>query len=285
MSGRFDGLPLGCVEEESYEPGLLGFDEGLVGEVLRWFAANGIRETSDSPSSFGKNLAGLAAIVNDIPQGFNCQEFLDRVVSRLTLSGGDIFTINALVSPLIQHLYNRGRTSLDIDISSFDLCGADHYWHMLGNLHGTEGSPLEVSLKAENDIYHSGFSCSYCGFTISGDVYVLGLDASHCEFTFTPKGRLATINRETYPSVGGGSFEMVSPCIIGNEARHCTFRLLGYADAVMLDRDDSYDEISIRLSREDGTNDLCRLGWNLFEEGDTLLVPDGAGQWKEVRGK
>lgn len=280
MSGRFDGLPVGGPGEGSYEPGLLGFDQALIDEVMRWHSAGGYEGGISSPQEFEKNVASLSAVIGDIPGDFKCQAFIDGLVSSLASRSEDMSAITALFSPLIQHFYNQGRNSFSLDLCALE---QDSYWNMLGNLHGTEYAPLEVSLRVRGGIYHCGPYTSGCRFAIQGDVNILGLDASRCEFIFTPESSLATINRETCPTGFGGYEVMTWPCMLGIQSKQCVFRLPGYCDAYVRNGAGEFDDMSIALTKEDGTADLCEVTHRFFADGNRLIVADGAGGWTEVR--
>lgn len=273
MSGAaFEGLGPRPAESQGYRPSEPGFDAALVDEVMRWHL--------DAPGitpHIGPLVTDLAAVIGDIPGQFDCQAFIDALVTRLALSGEDTFATDSLFSPLIQHFYNQGRNGLSLDLTPLE---TDYYWTMLANLHGTESSPLEVSLRGKGDIYHCCEYTSHCRLTLQGNVYVLGLHSTNSEFVFAPEGDLATVRVDEY---GGLSDGMTSPCVIGVDAEHCVFKLPGYSDARMMGRPKKYQERSIRLTKHDGAGDLCEVKWDFFNDGNRLLVPDGKGGWKGVR--
>ncbi len=272
----------GMSEREHYDAADLGFDETLVGEVLRWhlnqdYEGNGV--LYQGLDYFDDCVDEIAAIVGTaIPEQFNSQAFLDTLISRMEISGEDTFFANYLFSPLMQHFYSQGHNGFSLDLSHLE---RDYYWTVVRELHGTEEEPLELAFNGP-EIYHCGANVSHCRLTISGDVYVLGCSASHSEFIYTGKRELVRVHGQTHEH-HGSSYETTDSLLIGNGAEHCVFKLPDYIDAHYIGGLWEDTEMRISLSKSDGTGDTCRVKSDFFDDKNQLLVPDGNGGWKEVR--
>ena len=271
----------GISKREHYEAVDLGFDESLVGEVLRWHVAEDPGEVPGGTRDYFEHCEEkVGRMMGDIPpEQFNSQAFLDTLVSRVELSGEDSFTTNYLFSPLMQHFYNQGHNALSLDLSGVE---RSYYFTMMRHLHGTEKKLLDLAFTGR-DVHHCGSDTSHCRLAISGNVYVFGARASHSEFIYTGKRKLATMDmwhREWHEN----SDEATYSCLLGNVTEHCVFKLPDYVDGSCMSSfwGNSSVEIRIDLLKSDGTDDMCRVNEDFFEEGNQILISDGNGGWKEV---
>lgn len=285
MSGAaFEGLAEAVRHEDMgrYEPGspdIVGMNciGRLIDAYLReeFFLDYDYRR-EDAVRHISSELEGVAR-----HEGFDANRFLDMLLLRLSQSAEDTLLHNRhfLVNPLLQALYGLGHNGFHVDLGEMPA-----FTNSIGEgLQGTPELPLELSLicmrtsDAAEWPYLTNDLCSrmeHCVVTVRGDIGSVGKGSICSEYLLDGSVR-----------------------DIGREGTQCTYRLTNPEDAALgyypkknlfrrlLGKWSYYQVLS--TVREGAHPSVTAYETymlpDFYDRGNTLLIPDGAGSWKEVR--
>lgn len=274
-TGMFEGLAdvVRQEEAEAYEPGAgpsypPDLVEGLVSAFCETeFTIAGDRRSeacfyhSTIGATLGNAIArkGLSMTVDDIfPavemfSGFKPQEFLDALVFRLSERGEERHLSHPakLLSPVLNILHARGYTDLTLNLSP--LAAPVLYAGL--DLHGSDDNPLKVRLvlpEGTESVIAS--RCSNADITVLGHPSYLGDGPVRCTLRFPLMKEASISGKEAVVQADSKrGFMVLCPplpltltAVYGNRVAETSFDI-GY-----------------------------------FSAFNTILVPDGAGGWREV---
>ena len=283
MSGAaFEGLEgiLPAGEREQYEPGLpgvvgRGWIEPLIDAYLRGeFSMDYDYRREDAVKDIRAELEGVAHHGE-----FDANRFLDTLLLRtsLTMEEKSILTLATLMNPLLQALYELGHNGFMLDMREMPFVNS-----IANGLQGTPERPLELSLIGmwTSDafewpclVHDIGSRTEHCIITMQGDVNMIGRESIRSEYI-----------------IDGAVYHL------GIDGAQCTYRLTnpdsvrvrGYGWKHQLRRAFGMrSKIQVLSSvRKEAHPSITAYATYLepdfFGSGNTLLVPDGAGGWKEV---
>ena len=184
--------------------------------------------------------------------GFKAQEFLDALVFRLSESGeeGHLSYSTRLLSPVLNALYERGHNGLVLDLSAFSV----PQLYAALELRGSEDRPLAVTLLLpESGESVIGSRCADADITVLGHPTSIGYGPVRCALRF-PLMKEARIHGDQGESITTRDW----------------FRIWGPALPLTL--------TAVYGDRVKETS----LDVGYFSAPNTILIPDGAGSWKEV---
>ncbi len=279
-----DGLQ-GIVRPEDMEhyrsdsPDIVGMDciGRLVDACLREkFSYDDRRE--DAVTDIRSELEGVAH-----HEEFDANRFLDMLLLRLSQSAERklLYSLHFLVNPLLQALYGLGHNGFLLDLRDMPA-----FTNSIGDyLCGTPERPLELNLRymwasdtteLPYSVHNTCSRMEHCVATVRGDVNRVGTGSMRSEYILDG-------------SVHG----------IGREGTQCTYRLtnpesavLGYYPTRNLLRrllgkrsDSNFQMVS---TVREGTHPSVTayatyMQQDFYDRGNTLLIPDGEGSWKEVK--
>ncbi len=263
-NSRLGGLPALPQEGsgESYTEGGSGLNAGLADALVETYAAAfGLsRDFSRGDFMTVRDAIGLVAL----PDVADPQGFLDAVVDGLLERGAASdyafghHTFH-LLSPLISRLYALGCSMLELDASGFTCeprLVADH-------IEASSGRPFLFTytpLRGESGIsYGIGNSSRWCSVHVRGGANTVGFYAEHCTF-----------------------FLDEMPAALGDGSSGSAYCLADARDVTFLPDPISEHNILADVLTPAGRRCLDLRG-RFFGHGNSLLIPDGAGSWTEVR--
>lgn len=263
MPGRITGELAGGTaspDSQSYEPGTLSYDHLLVEEII----------SRGSSLTLGTHDAFSALIRSEVPrqllaEGFDHDAFLDALVSAAVMNdgGGCWIYLDVAVSKSIQALYDAGIPSFTVTAPAMP-----RYTWFIRDLAGREDRQLDV--RCVGAFYELGTRLTHARLTVEGSAYRVGAESTSSEFM--RDGPSSSIRKA------------------GQWARGCVFQV-GDAEAVTATLHweggslaiATTDDCTYYVDREISRPDLLELdAAHFFHSRNRLLVPDGAGSWKEV---
>ena len=266
-SSRFEGLPAGLQDGSGgYSPGTNSFNASLARELAGSYAAC-FRFPQVSPDS---SLTAALTAVRDAAARLRSEDaadgqgFLDAVVAGLAEESvaSDYTTghhLYYLLSPLLSALYAGGHSMLELDMGAFTygprLVG-DH-------ISAAAGRPFSLTYTPPDEergvSFSIGNSSQWCSIHVRGRSNAVGFSAEHCTFFLD---------------------EMAAA--LGDWSSDCSY-CLADAYAVSFRPDPACDNILFAdIFTSEGIRSLDLRG-KFFDKGNSLLIPDGSGSWKEVR--
>ena len=258
MSGdsRLEGMPVLPVSGgEDYAAGSPGYDPSLPDHLVSLYM-RGLLEP-DAGIFREDYLDAVAASFRTEMEKTPVSDpnsLIDAVVQLLAseTSPEESMDTNTLLDPLVQALYDMGHDNLIVDLDPlpafFQACAT--------YLHGTEERPLTATyVGSALSIAHW---THWCRLDITGSAWTLGHKAHHISIIY--HGRCGSVGWAASDS----EFELRGRRALINpyENNGCVFRT-----------EEDLTEHDLSELRKEG----------FFNRGNTLLVPDGAGGWKEVR--
>ncbi len=273
MGGRItEGLGREAApDSQSYEPGMLAYDQRLVEDLIALhFSANALialpsrGETIEGCTFYEFTKSVLPQRLRSF-EGLDCQAFLDAVVMGVWETAGfdtpeDSFHPDYLVREVVEALHEAGFPSLDVDLSflpkeAHRVCGG--LWPAKGGM-----KTIRCLLPRDGARDIGNFAEGY-RFLIAGKSGEVGTSGVGSDYTIEG-------------AVG----------YVGLSAKASTFRLAAIRPDARLAWG---TEKGILICMNDPNLVLSnggykvRLDADFFDRKNTLLVPDSAGSWKEVR--
>ena len=277
------GLPHEGRGNEAYTPGDCGYDRGILAGTLAHFASQErdrwlLRTTARD--SFKDTLRERLLASS----GFDGQAFLDEVVRRYDAAvdfegcsfGSD--DLGMLLNPVLQVLYDLGKNCLSLDLGERE----NYPGEMPCGLSGREEAPLVLTYTSPCHDQFRSFAIGmrvphgsmadgvrHCSLRLEGWTYYLGTSSEDSVFHFD------------------GHAEKM-----GHYSKRCAYYLhgVGKASVSLLpqrtwETSREEDGFSLLFSRRRGDSEriLNTTLWQQFwQEGNRILIPDGAVSWKEV---
>jgi len=242
--------------EESYEPSSTHVDYTLVNRLVEEFSA-AVNGGDDIEQYYleGHLRASLRSAKNLDGQGV-----IDAVI--LTLEKDDdrsiLYCADYLLGSLISVLHTKGITNLVVDYSTIPRIRS-----VGRRLLGEEESKLVVGYIFSDIEGHSirfvGGGLENCDVTIQGNVWSLGADANNCSFITNSL-----------------------PMFFGKKSRNCAFHFgyNGEHDSYHLGKDPDQCGYVLSTSEDSGWGRELSESW--FDDGNSIHVPNGKGDWKEL---
>lgn len=164
--------------------------------------------------------------------------------------------LNHLLNPLVQALYMLDYNGFFLDLSHLPLSSR---LSVAKSLKGVEGNLLEAAFMGSFDEF--GYRAGYSKLHLLGDAYRVGLFSYSSDFILERAagfiGTVAHGSRFTFPGVDDATLE-----------RHIS----------------NHSRPLYRLVRKKGGATYETFMYDdFFDHGNSILVPDGNGSWKEVR--
>lgn len=268
-------------QDASYIPGESGYDPGIVDDLFSNLVRMGIRDWIKGGRG-GQMLREEYAPRFRLFGSFDGQLLLNEIVRRYNGvivearredPGGR--NIHHLLNPLLQTLYDVGQNRLTLDMSDYP----HTYGDLPGILAGSDEDSFSIRFIAgsETAMFSNVSEGTHVARSVGWNLDHVALHAVGSAFYFGDDCRNSDLTLDGHASkLGYGSSD-------------CIFRLEGAEGAgVQMHAKHQWESIS------DGTaytllvtrKGICwgtELQLEFWEEGNTLLVPDGSGGWKEVR--
>ncbi len=265
-------------EDESYSPGESGYDPGIVDDLFNDFIRRGIPDWS---KEWSRKLQEEYAPRFRLFGSFNGQLLLDEIVKRYNGvivearredPGGR--NIHHFLNPLLQVLYDVGENGLTLDMSDYP----HTYGDLPGILAGSAEDPFSIRfITGSQTVMFSNVSeGTYVARSVGWKLDHVALHAAGSTFYFGGDCRNSDLTLDGHVSkLGYGSSD-------------CIFRLEGAERASMKmhakhqwEKSTDGSAYTLLVTRKGICWDTD-LQLEFWDEGNTLLVPDGSGGWMEV---
>jgi len=242
-------------KREPYEPGKLGYPEGILDEILELYLDIPEEDFSETRDNLEPVIGRAAYKLCLYPRDeFNPNALLDGLLHKLYAKATDSYLTSGghLVSAVMHILFNLQYNDFLLDVSPYPTTYPNGLNSIACDLRGEPDRYMKVTCIG--DIKEVGIGLDYCDLSYKGTVVNVACGAKHSILTLQ------------------GSFKyfgMVSEDSEFHVPAHYTPKLstLMKRCTVYADSDDI---------------DLETLPEKFFLKENTLRVPDGAGGWKEV---
>ena len=256
---------IGKPKDESYSPGRHIYNPHIIAEIIPSYTRMGKNEwNSHGYQILEERYMPQLRLIED----FNGQDFLDDAVALYgacephRYSDFKASEIHLLLNPVLRMLYTMGQNNLTLDLSDARWAEGD----IPQNIAGTEQDPFMLTyFLPPKDLLHPANryrgvcdALTQAVVRVTGDAYYFGWDSKDSVFYINGK----------VTQMGGSS--------------NCAYHLVEVTKARMELLGKNDNRLELFYIRNGITREMI-LGQDFFEEGNSILIPDGEDGWKEVK--
>ena len=262
---------------EHYQAGSMEYDPFIVEDLLTAYLRCGT--ISDLVEFTSRIIQDEFAPRLGLFRDLDAQRFLDELVSACVdrypdMEGNQRVSFpQLLLNPLVGILYSQDHNHLNLNLSGIPMVPS----LVANHLSGTKRNPLSLHCQlgpthlrdTQYNATEVGWESQHLHLQLEGGAETVGTKSTHCDFTVDGDVGYLGVRGAT-----GSVFRLASvEEVLHNTTYRAKVGLAGDASAEV--------ERWIKFQGAEGRFDTY-LGEGFYENGNTLLILDGKGGWKEV---